>query len=176
MYGTLLYDGSKDHYCVNSLKIYSNGTFIISGTVYNNSDDRMYMVLSSIRIYKEYVILPWQLRMNTNDNYFADIFRKYDNDTRRLYIEPAGVVIDGTICNYTPNDKQYRLCGISSATGSYFDSNIVDNPLAYCVRHYGITNLNSLVIDFGKPLIMPTVSSIFKPFSSYFDIIIQTAE
>lgn len=170
----LLYDGSKDLYCVNSLKIYSNGIAILPDKI-TVGGDNIHLDLSNVRIYKEYIIMPWYYIKKTNSIHFSEIFRKHDNDARSLCVKPDGVIVNGAVCNYMLNTGNYRLCGIYDVTGLYKGSDIIDNPLAYYVQQHNVTDLNGIDIDFGRLLINP-VNGIFWSFVQYSDMDIITVE
>lgn len=172
---TILYDGSKDQYHDNSLVIYNNGTINAIGLNILDADD--HVDLSGIRMFEEYVTIPWQLPLKKGRRQYATIFRKHDDNLSAFSTANVHIVVDGTICSYTNNDNQYRLCSISDERSQYDSrSNIINNPLAYYVSKHSVTTMNELDIDFGRSLLMPAVSVCFRLFDSYYDIIIQIIE
>lgn len=87
------------------------------------------------------------------------------------------VIVNKYICSFMPLDSTYRGTTIADIEGKYYKNyRYINNPLAYFMSVSGENSTCDCEIDFGKLLVKPSVSSIFKPFSGYHDIIVRTIE
>lgn len=176
----LIYDGSADPYYKNPLKIYGDGRMEYPRILYHYSKD-VFTDIHSIRDFRHCLIWSYTVkRSNTRERYTKIYHKTIDNCQTIFGSSDCHVIANNKICSFVPIDFTYRIADIMHISGKYTEGyKYANNPLAFYVSVYEESkevDMTKYEIDFGKLLVMPSVSSIFKLFFGFSDMTIWTIE